>query len=135
MSCTTAGVCRKTECPTETNCVCPTTTATATAGTAPQCTGIKIYDANFTEIPTSDYSKLAPGTQIKIAVTGTTPSGNFDMARFFVNDAANPIGQSSTTVPSNPAEFYIDYTIPSEVTTFTISAELHIAGSGADQWI
>lgn len=113
----------------------PSPTATATAGTAPQCTGIKIYDANFNEIPASDYSKLSPGTQIKIAVTGTTPAGSFDKARFFVNDPVNPIGESPSTVPSNPAEYYIDYTVPSGVTSFTISGELHIAGSNPDIWI
>ncbi len=109
----------------------PTPTATPTTPpVAPQCTGIKMYDDSFTEIPQNEWSSLDPGTVIKFAVTGTTVSGNFDKAEFFVNGTS--IGISTTTVPSNSAEFYIDYTIPAGTTTFNVGALLHHLQ--LDQW-
>ncbi|HEX6976935.1 MAG TPA: hypothetical protein VF185_01065 [Patescibacteria group bacterium] len=92
----------------------PTPTAT--------CTGIQIYDTNWNPLTTTQLSALKPGDKIRFTLTGTTTSGVFDKARFTINGTLQP--EVATKRPSS-ADFYEEYTIPTNITNFTVSGQLH----------
>jgi hypothetical protein len=81
-----------------------------------QCTNIKIYK-NGTEV---NPSTLQPGDNITIAVAGT----NATKARITIN-GATPV-ETSTKNTNN--EYTLPYTLPQNVTSFLLTAEVYIGG-------
>jgi len=91
-----------------------------TAGITAQCLTIKIYDSAGTLLTAADYTDLAPGQTIRLAVGGSTTSPALDKARFTTNGTLN----AETALKNATGEFYMDYVLP-EATTFTFQAQLH----------
>jgi hypothetical protein len=87
-----------------------------------QCLEIRAYDTNWTQLTVNDLTGLAAGDTVYFSVIGTASSGIIDQARFSIN---NGPWQVTTDKRTGTNEFYIQYTLPSGITTFTISAEIH----------
>ncbi len=87
-----------------------------------QCTGIKAFDTTWNQLSTSQLSQLKSGTIVRFTVGGTASSGELDKARFTINGVQMP--EVSTKKP-NTDEFYYEYTIPANTTSFTVNAQLH----------
>jgi hypothetical protein len=105
----------------------PTPTSTATGVLTNQCGEVKAYDANWNQLTGSQLQTLTTGTVVKFAVMGTTSSGTLDQARFIIN-GSTPINTNAKKPGTE--EFYIDYTIPAGVTSFTVEAQVHHATLG-----
>jgi hypothetical protein len=134
-----AGVCRKAECPTAQNCQCaasptpplpthtptptptPTPTLTPTPA-APYCAAVKAYDVSWNALTNAQLSSLTAGTSINFCVTGTAPSGTFDMARFTIDGIERTV---TTLQRPGSTDFCQSYTILSTDTTVTVSALIH----------
>jgi len=99
----------------------PTSTPTPTPPSEVSCWWIKAYNVNWQELTSSQLSSLRPGDTVYFVVAGNG-AGVFDKARFRIN---NGEWQETALKRSNTQEFYISYTIPSEVTNFKIEAEVH----------
>ncbi|HWA52238.1 MAG TPA: hypothetical protein VG895_04240 [Patescibacteria group bacterium] len=127
MTCS-AGVCRNPSCITSATCVCQTPTPTPSTITA-SCSNIQAYDTNWAPLTIAQLSQLTPGTNVNLAVTGTT-TGTLDMARFTINGSLQP--SVTSTKPGDASTFYMVYTIPSGVSSFSITAEVHEAS--LNQW-
>jgi len=107
--------------PTPTRAPSPTPTPTLPPRDIPRCLGIKTYDTNWNLITASQLSQLRPGERVRFAVSGT-PADQIDMARFTINGGTPQITRNKKP---GTDEFYIEYTIPTGVTTFSVKAELH----------
>lgn len=94
-----------------------------------QCLNILAYDTNWAQI--SNLSTLKADDKVRFTVSGTTSSGNIDLARFTITEgtvAKGPFNGVVSTRPGKPAntkEFYYEYTIPSGITSFKVKGELH----------
>lgn len=108
------GNCRNPSCLTESDCVCTTPTPTEIPG---QCDLIKVYKNG---VQVTNLTTLVPGDAIEIAVIST----NATQARIRVNGGPWNI----TTNRNTGGEFYIPFTIPTGVTTFTFEAEVFVNG-------
>ncbi len=93
-----------------------------------QCTNLTAYDTSWNALSAAQLSQLKAGTNVYLAVTGTTTS-SFDMARFTINGALNPT--TSLKKPGSTSIYYYQYTIPSGVTSFTVQAQLHDTATNA----
>jgi len=105
--------------PTETE---GTPTPTLPAGITAHCNDIKVYDLQWSPFSSDDLSKLKAGDIVRFAVSGTASSGTFDKARFTINGGQQP---EVTTNKPGTSEFYDQYTVPAEVSTFNVSAQVH----------
>ncbi len=94
-----------------------------------QCLNIKAYDANWRQLSAGELANLKVGDSVRFAVGGQTSQGTFNRARFTVNGTAQP----ETTTKNPSEEFYVVYTIPAGITTFTIEAQIHHAE--LDRWL
>jgi hypothetical protein len=94
-----------------------------------QCSEVKAYDTNWNQLSSGQLSQLQSGDVIHLTVSGSASSGAFDKARFEVNGTS--IGES-TQKKSGTDEFYINYTIPSSTTSFSVKGEIHHSDLG---WI
>lgn len=92
-----------------------------------QCLNIQAYDAGWNRLNNTDLSSLSAGDIINFTVGGTTSSGSIDMARFTINGDLLP---DTTAIRPGTNDYYVEYTIPENVTTFTISSELHHSNLG-----
>lgn len=111
-----------------------TTTTTTTPTNPPStasvsCLNVKAYDTSWNPLTASNLSILKTGDKVRFTVTGTATSGTFDKAKFTINSVAQP--ETTSKKPSS-GEFYTEYTIPSGITSFTISAQIHHTTKG---WI
>ncbi len=121
---------QKTECKQQTASPVPSTTTTTTqqapppgGGPTAQCLNIKAYDTSWVQLTAQQLSALSTGSVVRFASKGSATSGNFDRARFTVNGVLRP--EVTTANPSDPQEFYDQYTIPAGITSFSIGAEIH----------
>ena len=89
---------------------------------APYCAAVTTYSSDWTLISSSERSSLTAGTNIYFCVSGYTPSGSFDSARFTINGV---LQADTTTQRSGSTDFCQAYTIPSETTTISVSAQVH----------
>lgn len=94
------------------------------------CSSVKAYDTNWNLLTSSQLSSLSAGSIIRFSVMGTTSGSSFDKARFTVNGTQGP--EVTTQKPNSPGEFYYEYTIPSGVTSFTVTAQIHLQSN--DTW-
>lgn len=108
----------------------PTLIPTPTPTPAPvaSCNAVKAYDTNWNPMSISQLSSLAAGSSVYFTVTGNTTAGNFDMARFTINGTTT--SNVTTQKPGSPQEFYYKYTIPSGVTSFSVTAQIHLQQTG-----
>lgn len=90
----------------------PTNTPT---GAYPQCTNIKVFKDDV-QLDADGLKKLVPGDEVVITVAG----GNATKAHIRVNGGA--WSESSTT--NAGGEYTFNYTIPSNITSFTIESEI-----------
>ncbi|CAN5342005.1 hypothetical protein BH10PAT1_BH10PAT1_1960 [soil metagenome] len=86
------------------------------------CTNVSAYDSNWNLLSGSDLASLSSGTSVYFTVKGTT-TGAFDKAKFTVNGTVEP--DSTSVKPGTTAEYYFQYTIPANVLSFTVTAQLH----------
>lgn len=107
----------------------PTPTATPTlppgCPTAPQCTGVKAYDTGWNLLTSAQLSALTAGDKVRFAAS-CTPVTDADKAEFTINTVETEV----TTQKPGTGEYYYEYTIPSGVTSFTVSAKLHSISLG-----
>jgi len=99
----------------------PTSTPTPTPPPEVSCWWIKAYNINWQELSSSQLRNLRPGDKVYFVVAGSG-LGIFDRARFRIN---NEEWQETAVKRPGTQEFYISYTIPSEITDFKIEAEIH----------
>ena len=91
-----------------------------TPGVSASCLNIQAFDTEWNSI--TSLSSLVTGDVVRFTVAGTTSSGSFDKARFNINGTFR--SEVSVKKPGTE-EFYDEYTIPENITTFTIDAEVH----------
>lgn len=104
----------------------PTPTATPTGSptptpTVPACSAVKAYDTNWNLLTEVQLSALSAGDIVRFTVSGT-PADQIDKARFTINGV---LGPEVTTKKPGTDEYYIEYTIPPLVTSFTVTAQIH----------
>lgn len=99
----------------------PPTTPTA------QCQNIKAYTSTFTLLTDTQLAALTPNTVVNFCVLGTASAGTFDKAKFTINTVAQA---ETTTKRPGSNDFCQSYTIPSSVTTFNVTAQIHHATLG-----
>jgi len=87
-----------------------------------QCLEVVVYDTNWNPLSLNDLGSLTAGTTVRFAVSGISSSGTFDKARFTVNE--NPTQEVTDKKPGTD-EFYYEYTLPENVTVFTVKGEVH----------
>lgn len=92
------------------------------SGTSASCGEVKAYDTAWNLLSQAQLSALDSGSKVRFAVSGTASSGSFDKAKFIVN--GTDLGETSLKKPSTE-EFYSEYTIPTNVTSFTVGAQVH----------
>ncbi len=112
------------------NCKAKTTTTTTTTTTSSaQCSSVGAYDATWNLITPAQLSTLAVGTTINFCVGGTTSGGGFDKAKFTINGVAQT---ETTTKGSGTAGglFCQSYQIPTGVTSFNVTGQIHDATLG-----
>jgi len=126
------GVCRNPLCVSSSTCTCatPSPSPSPTPNYVASCTNLRAYDLNWNPLTSSQLASLTPGSQVYFTVFGTTTPGTFDKARFTINGVLQP--EVTTQKPGSPGEFYMIYTIPTGVTTFTVTGQIHQAQ--LDQW-
>lgn len=109
----------------------PTNTPTPTLppDIVAECSTVTAYDTNWNSLSKAELADLNPGDTVYFTVYGTANNGSFDKARFYVN--GSPIGESTNKKPGSE-EFYIEYTIPDGVTSFSVKGEVHHTDLG---WI
>lgn len=104
----------------------PTATSTPIPFINAQCQQIKAYDLSWNPLTIIQLSQLKAGDNVIFAVLGKTNVATFDKARFRVNSS-----EWIETTAKKPMidefyeEFYIKYTIPTDVTSFKVEAEVH----------
>jgi hypothetical protein len=121
--------------PTPTPTIPPENTPTPTPSITPTvpphisaaCTNILAYDNQWNLLSRLALEQLKPGEVVKFTVAGTATQGVFNKARFKINNGS--YGETNQKKPGTE-EFYIDYTIPEGVTSFSINAQLHHAELG-----
>jgi hypothetical protein len=106
----------------------PTNPPSVPGGPTAQCSATKAYDTSFNLLTSTQLAALQPGDHVRFAVTGTTSSGTFDKARFTINGVLRP--DVITKVPAT-GEFYDEYVIPTGVTAFNVTSQIHHAGLNA----
>jgi len=110
-------------CTTPTPTRVPTGTPTPTPTTIScQCDLIKAYSTTWTLLTSADLAALKPGDKVRFAAKGTTTSGTIDKIRYKINNGA--FIESIIKKPGTN-EFYYEYTIPANTTSFSVSAEVH----------
>lgn len=90
-------------------------------GTA-RCQNIKAYSTTWTQYSSVNLSELDAGTQVNFCVTGSASAGTFDRARFTINGTLQ--AETTTKRPSSQ-DYCQSYSIPANVTQFTIKAQIH----------
>lgn len=99
-----------------------TSSEAKTSVTTASSSNVKAYTKNWTPLRDEELSQLKPGTVVRFTVSGTATSGSFDKAKFIINGEERP---EVTQKKPDSEEFYEEYTIPSGVKTFTISAQVY----------
>jgi hypothetical protein len=118
---TTAYTNAQVNCPAS-SCTPKTSTPATTPPVAPSCAAFSTYDTDWKLLYSTDLSSLKAGETVNFCVTGSAVSGSFDMARFIING----VQQADTTARRpNSTDFCQSYTIPADVTSFSISAQIH----------
>lgn len=91
------------------------------------CQDVKAYDSAWTLLTSSNLSMLKSGDSVNFCVAGTTNTGAFDKAKFTINT----VEQTETTSKRPDSNDYCQsYTIPTGVTTFNVTAQIHHSTSG-----
>jgi hypothetical protein len=106
----------------------PTAQPTLSPGVSAKCNEVKAYSLSGNLLSQSQLSQLKAGDKVDFAVSGQASSGSFSKARFTVNGSS--LGE--TTTKNSQGEFYVEYTVPSATTTFTVKGEVYHSSLG---WI
>jgi hypothetical protein len=105
----------------------PRCTESKTPAISAACLEIKAFDTEWNRLSASELSNLKAGDTVRFTVAGTATSGSIDKARFTINGV-----QRAETTSKRPQtnEFYDEYTIPEDTTSFTIGAQIHHSSLG-----
>ncbi len=117
------------ETPTPTSRLTPTEPPVTPNEVTAQCSDVKAYDTLWNLLSSNDLSALKKGDKVRFTVSGTSSGGTFDKARFTVNGTS--LGETTKKKPGSN-EFYVEYTVPEKVVTFTVKGEVHHSERG---WI
>jgi hypothetical protein len=85
------------------------------------CSAVKAYDTNWNLLTGVQLSALGAGDVIRFTVSGI-PADKIDKARFTINGV---LGSEITTKKPGTDEYYVEYTIPTGVYSFTVTAQIH----------
>jgi len=92
-----------------------------------QCQNIKAYSSTWVLLTPAQLSALTPATSVNFCIAGVASEGTFDKGKFTINS----IAQAETTTKRPGSEDYCQtYTIPTGVTTFNVTAQIHHATLG-----
>lgn len=91
-------------------------------GDTASCTNVKAYNTSWAVLSAAQLAALTPGTHINFCVTGTASGGSFDKAKFTINGAVQ--AETTTKRPGNQ-DFCQNYAIPTGVSTFDVTAQIH----------
>jgi len=97
------------------------------------CGEVKAYDTSWNLLTSNDLTSLSEGEIIRLTISGGTTSdqAKYDKARFTINGTLKP--ETTNIKPSSsPKQFFIEYTIPANTTSFNVKAEIHHTTGG---WI
>jgi hypothetical protein len=113
----------------------PSTSPIPSPSTPPtmSCGEVKAYDTSWNLLTSTDLANLSEGEIIRLTISGGTTANqaNYDKARFTINNVLKP--ETTNIKPSSsPKQFFIEYTIPANTTTFNVKAEIHHTTGG---WI
>lgn len=93
-----------------------------TTKTYASCKSIKVYDTYWQPLSQDQLKLLETGDVIRFTIECGATSGNFDMARFIINDQTK---ETVTAKKEGTDELYYEYKIPQGVNTFKIKAEVY----------
>jgi hypothetical protein len=82
---------------------------------------VKAYDVDWNPLDATQLSALTAGDVVKFTISGT-PADQIDKARFTINGI---LGSEITTKKTGSEEYYVEYTIPASVYSFTVTAQIH----------
>lgn len=104
----------------------PTPTPKPTPSPSPvpvaQCQNITAYSTTWSVLTATQLSALKAGSVVNFCVVGSATAGSFDKAMFNINGTA----QAETTLHRpNTQDFCQQYTIPTGVYSFKITAQIH----------
>lgn len=86
-----------------------------------QCVNIKAFDEEWNPLTIQDISTFQPGDTIRFSIAGQATEGEFLGARFSINgETRDPV----TQLRPNTNEFYDEYILPEDVTSFNVTVEL-----------
>lgn len=92
----------------------------------PSCRQIKAYDPNWNPLTPEQLSRLRPGDRVRFTAQGQ-PANEFTKARFRINQGT---WQETTTKKPGTEEYYLEYTLPANITNFRIEAEVYHRDQG-----
>ncbi len=101
---------------------CSTNPTPTPPGITAQCQNVKAYSPIWTALADADLKKLTAGSHVNFCVTGVATAGNFDRAKFTINSV---VQSETTTKRPTSQDFCQDYVIPTGVTAFTVTAQIH----------
>lgn len=87
-----------------------------------ECSDVVAYNEDWEVLTDTELSQMTEGDIVRFAVSGTATTGGFDRARFAINSATP---EETTDKRPGSDEFYIEYIIPADEDTFSVSAEIH----------
>jgi hypothetical protein len=91
------------------------------------CSNVKAYTSGWTLLSATQLKGLKPGNNVNFCVNGTASTGSFDKAKFTINGSV----KAETTAKRPSSNDYCQtYTIPTGVTTFTVTAQIHHVTGG-----
>lgn len=105
----------------------PSATPSPTTPPIAACLNITVYDNTWNKI--TDLTTLRAGMVARLAVKGQT-GGTYDAGRFRVNNGAWLPSDAGSTLLSPNGEYFFEYTIPSDITNFTVEAMVHETTQG-----
>ena len=87
---------------------------------------VKAYDTSWNPLTAVQLAALKAGEKVRFTISGT-PASDIDKAKFAINGTETA---EITTKKTGTDEYYYEYTIPSGVTSFTVTAKLHSISLG-----
>lgn len=108
------------------SCYCVDTDSGSTGESVTGTYTVTAYNTSWQNLDQNQLSVLKAGDKIRFAVSGSS-TAQIDKAKFIINGE-----QTAEVTQRRPGtgEYYYEYTLPVNVTSFTVNAQLHTVNSG-----
>jgi hypothetical protein len=87
-----------------------------------KCRSIKVYDADWNLLSSTQLTALKPGETVHLTVSGE-PASLITKARFIINGVRT--AETTQKKPGTNDVYWYKYTIPTHQSSFTVNAELY----------